>query len=412
MSSEDKYDRVLCDVMCSGDGTLRKSIDLWPRWTPMQGPVLHGSQSRVLMRGMGLCKKGGIVVYSTCSLSPAEDEATVSSCIAQSKGAFELIDTSASLPELKRYPGAASWTILSRDGSKRLTCPEDGDDKRFTYPASMFPGTEGLPAAQHIERCIKVAPHQQDTGGFFIAALRCVEELEGSVSKSLLTRKREPPFAKLSEELQAKLRDTLELGVDFPWDRLYVASETARLPKVYYVSPTVQSVMATITAKVTSVGVKVIDTAVRRSYDNMRFATDGASTMATLVPQRLLIDVAAAPLVDAIIASTGSSDPTAKVMPVATFKSAMTPAATARFATEAWPRKNFIAAVDVPNGVGTMHLTGDFQGEELTLHVVESQLTVLKLALGLPIITATEDDKPEEGAADPEEGAGGAEEAD
>ena len=27
-----KYDRVLCDVPCSGDGTLRKNADIWPRY--------------------------------------------------------------------------------------------------------------------------------------------------------------------------------------------------------------------------------------------------------------------------------------------------------------------------------------------------------------------------------------------
>merc|ERR1719357_2326224 len=42
-----KYDRVLCDVPCSGDGTLRKNADIWPRWTPNTSINLHGIQFRI-----------------------------------------------------------------------------------------------------------------------------------------------------------------------------------------------------------------------------------------------------------------------------------------------------------------------------------------------------------------------------
>lgn len=71
MSSELlRFDRVLCDVVCSGDGTLRKSLDLWSRWNTMLGVDLHKTQCAILTRGMELCKANGVVVYSTCSLNP------------------------------------------------------------------------------------------------------------------------------------------------------------------------------------------------------------------------------------------------------------------------------------------------------------------------------------------------------
>lgn len=40
-----QYDRVLCDVPCSGDGTLRKNGDLWDRWSPWMGLALHRYES-------------------------------------------------------------------------------------------------------------------------------------------------------------------------------------------------------------------------------------------------------------------------------------------------------------------------------------------------------------------------------
>ena len=36
------FDRILCDVPCSGDGTLRKNLGIWKSWTPMDGNGLHG----------------------------------------------------------------------------------------------------------------------------------------------------------------------------------------------------------------------------------------------------------------------------------------------------------------------------------------------------------------------------------
>ena len=40
-SSQLLFDRILCDVPCSGDGTLRKNLGIWKRWQPMDGNGLH-----------------------------------------------------------------------------------------------------------------------------------------------------------------------------------------------------------------------------------------------------------------------------------------------------------------------------------------------------------------------------------
>lgn len=37
-----KYDRILCDVPCSGDATLRKNPDIWLKWSTGNGNNLHG----------------------------------------------------------------------------------------------------------------------------------------------------------------------------------------------------------------------------------------------------------------------------------------------------------------------------------------------------------------------------------
>src|SRR5205085_183333 len=59
-----KYDRILADVPCSGDGTARKNPNVWQKWTPKDGLGLHGLQLRILFRGLQMLKKGGRMVYS------------------------------------------------------------------------------------------------------------------------------------------------------------------------------------------------------------------------------------------------------------------------------------------------------------------------------------------------------------
>lgn len=64
------FDRVLCDVPCSGDGTLRKNPAIWSRWSTSGGMTLHPLQLMIAQRGLQLLKEEGLMVYSTCSMSP------------------------------------------------------------------------------------------------------------------------------------------------------------------------------------------------------------------------------------------------------------------------------------------------------------------------------------------------------
>ena len=37
-----KFDRILCDVPCTGDGTMRKNLDIWMKWNTANSCNLHG----------------------------------------------------------------------------------------------------------------------------------------------------------------------------------------------------------------------------------------------------------------------------------------------------------------------------------------------------------------------------------
>ena len=69
-----EFDRVLCDVPCCGDGTVRKAPEMWKKWNYGMGPGLHKLQLAILIRGLELLKPGGRLVYSTCTMNPYENE--------------------------------------------------------------------------------------------------------------------------------------------------------------------------------------------------------------------------------------------------------------------------------------------------------------------------------------------------
>ena len=169
-----RFDRVLCDVPCSGDGTLRKAPDLWRRWSDGLGLGVHRSQLNILQRGLQMLKPGGKLVYSTCSMNPIEDEAVVAHALLELGPAnFELVDASDQLPALKRCAGVDTWRVRA-DGvwyTSYASVPSKVVASRKLLPSMFAPSADEL-RALNIERCMRVLPHLQDTGGFFIAVLR------------------------------------------------------------------------------------------------------------------------------------------------------------------------------------------------------------------------------------------------
>jgi 16S rRNA (cytosine967-C5)-methyltransferase len=118
-----KMDRVLVDAPCSGLGTLRRNPDLKWRQGPQDIQELAALQGRILASAARLVKPGGRLVYATCSVLEAENDAVVNAFL------------------------AAHAELLSAQG----VAPE------LTLMLSMR---------------LKLAPHSHGTDGFFAAALQ------------------------------------------------------------------------------------------------------------------------------------------------------------------------------------------------------------------------------------------------
>lgn len=143
-----RFDRICCDVPCTSDGTVRKNRPVLDKWSVQSAIGLSSLQYRILERSLEQLADSGILVYSTCSLNPIENEYVINRVIAQGK--YELVlDTSR-----VQYSEGDPSKITVRTG---ITS--------FAYEGFSFENKE-------LEKCIRILPQDQNTGGFFIATLR------------------------------------------------------------------------------------------------------------------------------------------------------------------------------------------------------------------------------------------------
>lgn len=123
------FDRVLVDPPCSGLGTLQAHADLRWRMTPARASQLESIQAQILAAGAQALRPGGVLVYSTCTISSAENELQIAAFL-DAHDDFALDDLSGELPGLG-------------------------------HPSPLVPSEVAL-----------TLPHRDRTAGFFIARLR------------------------------------------------------------------------------------------------------------------------------------------------------------------------------------------------------------------------------------------------
>jgi 16S rRNA (cytosine967-C5)-methyltransferase len=76
------FDRVLVDPPCSGLGTLQARADLRWRVTPEDVREMVLTQASIFAAGAGAVRPGGVLVYSTCTISPTENEHQIAAFLA------------------------------------------------------------------------------------------------------------------------------------------------------------------------------------------------------------------------------------------------------------------------------------------------------------------------------------------
>lgn len=85
------YDRILCDVPCSGYGVLSRKPDIKLRMLPEDMDILIPLQYAILNNVCQYVKKGGIIVYSTCTMNKKENEKQIERFLKE-HDMFSLVD--------------------------------------------------------------------------------------------------------------------------------------------------------------------------------------------------------------------------------------------------------------------------------------------------------------------------------
>ncbi|KXJ79083.1 hypothetical protein RP20_CCG002462 [Aedes albopictus] len=312
-----KYDRILCDVPCSGDGTMRKNPDIWTKWNLQHAANLHGLQYRIVKRGAELLEVGGKLVYSTCSLNPIENEAVLHYLLTQTGDAMEIVDASHLLPSLKHNPGITYWEPATKDMQFYKTFDEVPEMYRTIIRPHMFPPAPEDVAKFNLEKCIRVMPHQQNTGGFFIALLEKKKPLPWETSESSEATKEtdakkqedeEPPrkkpkyrrgfkedpfvFFDGKEDIFESIKDFYELNKDFDPKNLLTRCKEGKKKNIYFCSEILRNVITNNEERIKfiNLGVKTFARCDNRNMEcDFRLAQEGLpSVIGFLGPDRQL----------------------------------------------------------------------------------------------------------------------------
>ena len=109
------FDKVLLDAPCSGEGMFRKSEAALSQWSESLISSCAARQDELLAEASQLVKPGGVLVYSTCTFAPEENEAVVSTFLRETPGfGLEALPFSDGV-----QPGRPDWLAKPAPGLER-----------------------------------------------------------------------------------------------------------------------------------------------------------------------------------------------------------------------------------------------------------------------------------------------------
>jgi len=124
-----KFDKILLDVPCSGEGNIRSNPKTYLIWNIKQVRKLSRMQRKIVASAVKLLRDGGELLYSTCTHSPEENEENVNFLLEN----FPLEVEKISLP-LKCRSGIKEWRGNKFDNQIENACriyPQDNDTEGF-----------------------------------------------------------------------------------------------------------------------------------------------------------------------------------------------------------------------------------------------------------------------------------------
>ncbi len=220
------FDKILVDAPCSGEGMFRKDIASVRAWGPQKVGSCAAIQKEITRQAVKMLRPGGLMLYSTCTFAPEENEAVIAQLL-KDHPELEVQDipwyegfAHGLLPEDADLP--ASFRGCVRTGAEGI---DAGD---ACQQRNVLCGEENVPcAAEELYKCVRIFPHKMNGEGHFLALLKKRGELPG-VHETPTRRGGRP-----TREEEKLLREFLE-DVTMPWsmDQIEVRAGQAYLVQV------------------------------------------------------------------------------------------------------------------------------------------------------------------------------------
>jgi len=133
------FHRVLVDAPCSAEGRERRGAGIIARGSCQRSLDLQALQIGLLKSALRLTVPGGVVIYSTCTYAPEENEMVVQAVLDEADEGSGAHLEKVKTPGLRECPGLEEWN--------------------------------GIRFSQQMLFAARYYPHINDTGGFFVAKI-------------------------------------------------------------------------------------------------------------------------------------------------------------------------------------------------------------------------------------------------
>lgn len=197
------FDKILLDAPCSGEGMFRKEPEVASAWYPERPEELSKIQRDLIGQAIRMLRPGGLLLYSTCTFAPIENEGTIS-YVLEEFPEMELLDMEGCTPGNASEGPSRSSSIQEEKGGFSPGVPAWGN------------GDERL------KKCVRIWPHRMDGEGHFLCLLKKPGERLPR-KEAMVQTKLEKNASKLLREFFGKVKK------EFPFTRMEVRGEKVYL---------------------------------------------------------------------------------------------------------------------------------------------------------------------------------------
>ncbi len=139
------FDKILVDAPCSGEGMFRKDPDVIKTWNQERPEYFAKLQRDILKNAVAMLRPGGMLLYSTCTFAPVENE------------------------------GSISWILKEEPSMELLPISEE-----YGFSHGNPEWGDGNP---ELEKCARIWPHKMKGEGHFLALMRKSQEADDTKIK-------------------------------------------------------------------------------------------------------------------------------------------------------------------------------------------------------------------------------------